>query len=288
MHGSIPYAAAMSHALVRACEADASVRVWTEGASAWSEELARALPERVLAWPIADRARAAVALGACWGGARVVIELASAERLFALAEVLAAAGRVRSGFGAPLVLRVPWGGEVGAVDGPVLSLLAGIAGLRVVVPRDGAQAVGLLRGALAATLPTVLLEPRRLVREAGPVDARVCTGAEAEVVRPGLQVVVAALGAEVAEALAVAAALEAEGVSVEVVDLVGASPPGAGLGARVVSVGRVVVVAPPEEGAWGLRVVQGVVEEAFLHLEAPPLVVPIGQLTRAVRDTVTY
>jgi len=77
-------------------------------------------------------------------------------------------------------------------------------------------------------------------------------------------------------------------VSAEVVDLGSAWPIDPGLAARVRRTGRLVVVAPPGEAAWGQRVVAEVLGGAFLHFEAPPAVVALRDLSRALRDAVAW
>ncbi len=288
MNATLPFAQAMTSALVEALRADPSLIVLTEGDSPALTAGTAVAPDRVLALPIADRAAVAVATGLAWAGKRVVMEIATTGRLPALAEALVEACRTRPGFPTTVVLRIPSGAQAGFLDASSVDLLVGVEGLNVVVPRDAGRAGALLRGALASPTPTVLLESRALQGESAVIDDG--TGSFAgEVVRTGDHAVIITSGIGVHEALVAAEALSSSGIEVSVVDLVCVAPlrPAAWVGS-VVHTGRLIVAS--NDATLGARVVSAVLADAFLYLEAPPVVVPsrAEPIADAVRAALAY
>lgn len=281
---------AVSKALVEVLGADPSLVVLAEGDHPQHGRLASAgLADRVEKVPVADRGVLAMALGLAIGGRAVLVEIAVASRLRAAVEVLAeAAAMPRELLGRPLVVRVPWGAEAGALDGPVLGELAAIDGLRVQCGATPGAAAHLLREALARPGVTILLEPRSLGRG---VASDTVDPARVRPVRSGRHVLLAASGADLAVAERAAEALSNEGIEAAVVDLVSLHPvDGAGLGGLIQQAGRLVVLCPPGEAAWGRWVCQAAMDAAFLYFEAPPAVArpEIGDVVAAARAAVAY
>lgn len=291
--GHVTAASAAHQVLHDAMSAREEIVVLTEGEGSWADALAARFPDRVRAMPVSDRATAGVAVGLALGGRRPVVELTSTGRLLALAEVLADAVAVARGgqFAVPVLWRVPYGGEAGdRVDAPVLDALAAL-GVRVLVARDAHHAAALTRIALEGREPVVLLEPRALVRERGPVGALESVSGGCEQVCAGRELTVVAWGAGVAVGERAAERLASEGRSVEVIDLVSLWPIDAeGLADRVRRTGRVIVAAGAGDEAYARRVLQVATEGAFLYLEAPPAVCAAteAELVPAARAAITY
>jgi pyruvate dehydrogenase E1 component beta subunit len=181
----------------------------------------------------------------------------------------------------PVVIRVPYGGGIGAVEHHSESpeaLFAHTAGLRVVSPSTPQDAYTMIQEAVASPDPVLFFEPKGRYWEKGPVDvAGRGEGAtvldRARVVRPGTDLTLVAYGPTVATALRVAAAAEQEGRSIEVVDLRSISPLDTTTVVESVRrTGRCVVVheAPTYLGS-GAEVAARVTEECFYSLEAPVL-----------------
>ncbi|MHC4879095.1 MAG: alpha-ketoacid dehydrogenase subunit alpha/beta [Planctomycetota bacterium] len=105
-------------------------------------------------------------------------------------------------------------------SGSYYSLYANIPGLRVVVPSSAYDAKGLFHRALRCQDPVLFLEHRELfsAKEPVPEEPYEIDFGKAAVVREGTDVTVVALALMVHRTLEVAKQLEAEGVSVEVVD----------------------------------------------------------------------
>ena len=250
-------------------------------------------PERVLEFPIADRAMLGVALGLALAGKRPVVELTSTGRLLACTEVLAEAAAVAQAgsLAAGLVVRVPCGGQAGArIDAPVAELLAAIPGLQVVCGSSTERAAGLLRSALQCPGPVILLEPRTSYRNRGHNNSAAHPLGTASLVRPGSQVLLASWGSGVATALAAADQLAANHYSAAVLDLVSLSPLDAkALGEHLRAIGRLVLVNAPE-GGLASHVLPTAIKQAFLYLESPleSVTTHLDQVVLAAKRAVDY
>lgn len=253
---------ALAEALAGALRDDPSVHLLGEALELTAAAGLRAqVPDRVHLLPASDAGLVGIAVGMAWGGARPVVELAGPEALWGAVQQLGQEAAATHGeFNAPVVLRVPL-----VPGGPDPSaLLLGVAGLTVAAAGQPGEAAALLRAALQAKGPVVLLEPVEVLAENTQDLAELPLG-RARVLREGTQVTALAWGAGVGAALAAAEALAGQGLSLEVVDLRALTPLDLEtVGASVRKTGRVLLV-----GGAGAALV-GVVRAAFLRLEAPP------------------
>jgi pyruvate dehydrogenase E1 component beta subunit len=178
----------------------------------------------------------------------------------------------------PIVIRIPFGGGIGAVEHHSESpeaYFAHTAGLKVVAVSTPADAYWGIQQAITHPDPIVFLEPKRRYWEKGVVDTDAAPGQlfASRVLRGGDDVTVLAYGPMVKTALQAAEAAAEEGRSLEVVDLHTISPldleP---VYASVRRTGRCVVVheAPTTLGL-GAEIAARVTEECFHSLEAPVL-----------------
>ncbi|MBL1378673.1 alpha-ketoacid dehydrogenase subunit beta [Zobellella iuensis] len=176
-----------------------------------------------------------------------------------------------------LVLRTPYGGGIAGGHYHSQSPEAYFAhtpGLRLVVPRDPAQAKGLLLAAINCPDPVLFFEPKRLYRAAvGEVDEdyyELPLGV-AEVVQAGTDVTVLAWGAQM-EVVAKAVALAGQqGISCELIDLRSLLPWDADLVAEsVFKTGRLVINhEAPLTGGFAGEVAAAIQQRCFLYLESP-------------------
>jgi 2-oxoisovalerate dehydrogenase E1 component len=185
-------------------------------------------PLRLCDTPICERGFVGLACGAAMAGAAPVVDFMFADFILdAVGEVINQIAKMRYMSSGRLQMPVLLRGCVGIGhsaathhSGNYYPLYAHFPGLRVVVPSTPADAKGLLRRALRGNDPVVFLEHRELMALKGPVpegDYEVDFG-RAAVVREGRDVTVVALALMVHRTLEAARRLEAEGVSVEVVD----------------------------------------------------------------------
>ena len=182
----------------------------------------------------------------------------------------------------PIVIRIPYGGGIGAVEHHSESpeaYFAHTAGLRVLTPSDPQAAYVTVQQAIACQDPVVYFEPKRRYWDKGEVDEGVDPTDPRDVpapwrtrvLRTGSDVTVACYGPMVRTCLEAAAA--SEDVSIEVLDLQSLSP--LDLDTVVHSVertGRLVIVHEASRNVGlGAEVAASVAERCFYSLEAPIL-----------------
>ena len=182
-------------------------------------------------------------------------------------------GRVRM----PVVIRIPYGGGIGAVEHHSESpeaLFAHTAGLRIVTPSNASDAYWMTRQAIASPDPVLVFEPKRHYWVKGEVDTQ-CEPTEqlyeARVVREGTDATILAWGPSVSVAVEAAREAETEGRSVEVIDARSLSPIDVdSIAASVRKTGRLIIVhEAPTFGGLGGEIAARISEECFYSLEAP-------------------
>ena len=178
---------------------------------------------------------------------------------------------------AQVTIRAPYGGGVRAPELHSDGFEAHFAhapGLKVVAPATPADIKGLLLASIRDPDPVMFLEPLRGYRQVkGEVpdgDYEVEIGL-ARIARPGTDVTLVAWSAAVQLALQAAEDAQAQGISVEVIDLRTLVPLDvAALAASVSKTGRAVVVQEaPLTSGFAAEVVATIQEEAFFSLQAP-------------------
>ncbi|WUV77787.1 alpha-ketoacid dehydrogenase subunit beta [Streptomyces sp. NBC_01477] len=238
---------------------------------------------RVIDTPLAESGIVGTAIGLALRGYRPVVEIqfdgfvfpAYDQIVTQLAKMHARAlGKIKL----PVVIRIPYGGGIGAVEHHSESpeaLFAHIPGLKVVSPSNASDAYWMLQQAIECDDPVIFFEPKRRYWDKGEVDVSALPGAlhRAVVAQQGTDVTLAAYGPMVKVCLEAAAAAANEGRSLEVVDLRSLSPIDFDtIQASVQRTGRLVVVheAPVFYGA-GAEIAARITERCFYHLEAPVL-----------------
>ncbi|NLJ46338.1 MAG: alpha-ketoacid dehydrogenase subunit beta [Treponema sp.] len=239
-------------------------------------------PDRILDTPISEAAIAGAAAGAALTGTRPIVEIPFSDFLsLALDQIGNQAAKMRYMFGGtvrvPLVVRSPAGSGTGAGAQHSQSqeaVFCHFPGLKVVVPSTPYDAKGLLKTAVRDDNPVVFLEQKLLYKDTGPVpeEEYLIPFGKAEVKRAGSDLTIAAWGRMVGMCLDVAERLDAEGISVEVVDPRTLVP----LDARTITAsaaktGRLVIVHEAvKTGGFGGEIAALVADsEAFPLLKAP-------------------
>jgi pyruvate dehydrogenase E1 component beta subunit len=239
---------------------------------------------RVMDTPLAESGIVGISVGLALRGYRPVAEMQFDGFSYpALDQILSHLAKYRNRSkgtrSMPVVVRIPYGGGIGAVEHHSESpetLYAHTAGLKVVTPATPADAYSLLRQSIEADDPVIFLEPKRRYWLKEEVDLPVTTEplGTARVLREGSDCTVVAYGPMVKVALEAAAAAEEEGLgSLEVIDLRTLVPLDEdALAASAAKTGHMVVVhEAPEFLGMGAEIAARVTERAFLHLEAPVL-----------------
>lgn len=239
--------------------------------------------KRVFDTPLGESGIAGVSVGLALYGYRPVAEIQfDSFVLPAFNQIVAHAAkyrfRSRGRVPVPLVLRIPFGGGIGAAELHSESpetYFAHTAGLKVVVPSTPLEAFDLLSMAIESSDPVMFFEPksRYWSKQEGELGEDPLVIGKARVVRGGDACTLISYGAMVARCLEASAAAEEDGVEVEVIDLRSLVPLDvATIVESVKKTGRAIVVheAPMTLG-FGAEVAARVMEEAFESLAAPVL-----------------
>ncbi|WP_330301278.1 alpha-ketoacid dehydrogenase subunit beta [Streptomyces sp. NBC_00503] len=239
--------------------------------------------DRVMDTPLAESGIIGTAIGLALRGYRPVVEIQFDGFVFPgydqiVTQLAKMHARSLGKISLPVVIRIPYGGGIGAVEHHSESpeaLFAHVAGLKVVSPSNASDAYWMLRQAIASADPVIFFEPKRRYYERGEVDTTAPAQPlhTARVLREGTDLTLVGYGPTVKTCLEAAAEAGQEGRSVEVVDLRSISPVDFdSLAHSVRRTGRLVVVheAPVFFGA-GAEIAARITERCFHHLEAPVL-----------------
>ena len=184
--------------------------------------------DRVRDTPISEATFVGAGVGSAIAGLRPVVEIQIFDFVaMTMDQIVNQAAKFRYMLGGgptvPLVIRGPQGGGIRLAAQHSQSLeawFAHVPGLVVVAPATPYDAKGLLTSAIRDDNPVIFLEHKALYAVKGPVPAEpyAIPLGRADVKREGSDVTLVAIQAMVARALAAAADLEKEGISVEVID----------------------------------------------------------------------
>ncbi|CAN5279770.1 alpha-ketoacid dehydrogenase subunit beta [soil metagenome] len=239
--------------------------------------------KRVLDTPLAESGIVGTAIGLAMRGFRPVCEIQFDGFIFPgfdqiTSQLAKLTNRHEGSLSMPVVIRVPYGGHIGAVEHHQESPEAYFAhtpGLRFVslsIPDDG---YCMIQEAIAPNDPVMFFEPKSRYWHKGPVDRATSATAMhvSRVVREGSEVTLIGHGAMVNVLIQAAEIAAAEGTSVEVIDLRSLSPIDYGpVLDSVRKTGRLVVASEaPGFVSVSSEIAATVAERVFYSLEAPVL-----------------
>ncbi len=239
--------------------------------------------KRVFNSPIAEAGIVGTAIGLAMRGYRPVAEIQFDGFIFpAFNQIVTQLAKLQNrseGFmNMPVVVRVPYGGGIAAVEHHSESpeaYSARTAGLRVISPSNPNDAYWMIQEAIASTDPVLFFEPKRRYWQKGPVnlDAPPQPTYQARVLREGTSATLATYGPMTATALQAADIAAEEGISIEVIDLRSLSPIDFDtIINSVKKTGRLVVAHEDSVNiSLSSEIAARVTEEAFYHLESPVL-----------------
>ena len=238
---------------------------------------------RVLDTPLAESGIVGTAIGLAMAGFRPVVEIQFDGFVFPAFDQITTqlaklTNRHEGALQMPVVIRIPYGGHIGAVEHHQESPEAYFAhtpGLRVVSPSTPNDAYWMIQDAIASPDPVIFLEPKAKYWLKGEVDTaeRALPLHASRIARRGTDVTLVGHGAMVTTLLQAAALAESEGTSCEVVDLRSLSPIDYGpILDSVRRTGRMVYAQEaPGNVSVGSEVAATVMERAFFALESPVL-----------------
>ncbi|WP_454019765.1 alpha-ketoacid dehydrogenase subunit beta [Azospirillum sp. Marseille-Q6669] len=239
-------------------------------------------PERVRDTPISEASLVGAAVGAALTGMKPVVEIMFMDFVtLAMDAVVNQAAKARFMFGGqcsvPMVLRTPHGGGLNA--GPQHSQcleawFAHIPGLRVVCPATVADAYSLLRAAIEAPDPVVVVENKALYALQGDIDVNAPREVgKARIDRAGRDATIVTYGATLYAARAATDRLAAEGIEAEIVDLRWIQPWDEEAVFTSVAKTHRVVIAHEAVQAFGVgaEIAARIAADAFDDLDAPVL-----------------
>ncbi len=242
-------------------------------------------PDRVIDAPLAESGIVGTAIGLAMRGYRPVVEIQFDGFVFpAFDQLVSQAARLRfrtaGALAVPLVVRIPYGGGIGAIEHHSESpetYFAHTPGLKVVTCSNPSDAYWMIQQAIADDDPVIFLEPKRRYHDKGEVDLTQHSADlslySARVVKPGKKVTVLAYGPMVRTCLEAALVAAEEGIDLEVLDLRSLSPlDDAAIMASVRRTGRAIVVHEAVTTlGLGAELAARIQTECFYELDAPVL-----------------
>jgi pyruvate dehydrogenase E1 component subunit beta len=239
--------------------------------------------KRVFDSPLAESAIAGTALGMAAAGLRPVIEMQFSGFAYPafnqiISHISRFRNRTRGKYPVPMVIRMPYGGGINALEHHSESMEAiwgHIPGLQVVIPSTPHDAKGLLISSIESNDPVIFMEPKRLYRaikqEVSEEKFSIALG-KASVITQGEDITVVSYGAMIREVQKAMVLVKKKGISVELIDLRSIYPIDRSTIAQSVrKTGRILVINEgPSSFGVGAEIISIVNEEAFLSLEAPP------------------
>jgi 2-oxoisovalerate dehydrogenase E1 component beta subunit len=239
-------------------------------------------PQRVIDTPIAEASIVGIAVGMAMEGLRPIAEIQFADFIYpAFNQIVGEAAKTRyrsnGEYTCPLVIRTPYGGGVrGALSHSVSieALFYHVPGLKIVAPSFPSDVKGLLNAAIDDPDPVLFLEHKktyRLIKGEVPDGHYVIPIGKANVLKEGTQLTVVSYGLYVHWALEAARGLEAEGMSVEVIDLRSIRPMDKTTILNSVEKTRKLLIVHEDNkfGGVGAEISAMVAEDALFHLDAP-------------------
>ena len=275
---------------------------------------------RVIDTPLAESGILGTSIGMAVAGLRPVAEMQfSGFSYLMLGQLEGHAARLRGRthgqFTAPLVVRMPYGGGVRALEHHSESheaTYAHVPGVKVVIPSSPSNARALLVSAIRDPDPVVFMEPKRsyrAFREEVSEEEQTMEIGKAQVVQEGTDVTVVSWGAMMRPTLqAVEEVHKQRGTSIEQIDLLTISPlDGDTIAGSVEKTGRCVVVQEaPQSFSPAAEIIATINDKALMYLEAPvrrvsgyDVVTPyfgremafipsVGRIRRAIEETIDF
>ncbi|WP_343386567.1 alpha-ketoacid dehydrogenase subunit beta [Candidatus Amarobacter glycogenicus] len=284
----LPYVMAVNEAITQLMREDPAVFLAGEDVALYGSVfgisrnlLAEFGPERVVDTPIAEAGIMGLGIGAAATGLRPIIDIMFMDFMtVCMDQLVNQAAKMKYMFGGkarlPLTIHTMAGGGRSMAAQHSQSLEAWfchVPGLKVVMPSGAYEAKGLMVAAVRDDNPVIVVNQKALLGASAPVPEELyeIPLGVANIVRPGSNFTIVALGAMVPEALKAAETLAEDGLDVEVIDPRTLQPFDTGtVVASVRKTHRALVAHEAVRfGGLGAEIAAQIQEEAFDHLDAP-------------------
>jgi pyruvate dehydrogenase E1 component beta subunit len=239
--------------------------------------------ERVFDTPLAESAIVGTAVGMGAAGLRPVVEIQFSGFVYPgfnqiAAHVSRLRYRSRGKYGTPLVIRMPYGGNIKALEHhseSMEALFGHIQGLKCVIPSTPYDAKGLLIAAIESDDPVIFMEPKRIyraIKQEVPEEKYAIPIGKAKVLTEGTDITVVSYGAVIRDVQRAMIKAKEKGISVELIDLRSIYPiDRETIAQSIKKTGRILLANEgPTSYGVGAEIMALANEEAFLSLEAPP------------------
>jgi 2-oxoisovalerate dehydrogenase E1 component beta subunit len=241
--------------------------------------------DRVIDTPLAESGIVGAAIGLALRGYRPVVEIQFDGFVYpAFDQIVSQVSRLRfrtaGQLSVPLVVRIPYGGGIGAIEHHSESPEAYFAhtpGVKVVTCASPSDAYWMIQQAITSDDPVIFLEPKRRYHDKGEVDTEQQSATtslfSARVVKTGTDATLLTYGPMVRTCLEAAIAAAEDGHDLEVIDLRSLSPlDDATIFESVQRTGRAIVVHEAV-GTLGIgaEIAARVQQNCFYSLDAPVL-----------------
>jgi len=240
--------------------------------------------DRCMDSPLSESAIVGVGIGMAINGMIPVVEMQFMGFSYPafnqiISHVARMRNRTRGRFTVPMVIRMPYGGGIRALEHHSESteaIYSHIPGLKVVIPSTPYDAKGLLAAAIRSEDPVIFLEPKRIYRafkQEVPEEEYIIPIGKSNIVREGKDITLISWGAMMRETLKAADLANEKGINAEVIDLRTISPiDRETIIESVKKTGRVVIIHEATKTLGvGSELIAIINEKAFLYLEAPPV-----------------
>lgn len=244
-----------------------------------TDGLFKKFPGRVIDTPLAESGIVGAALGMAVGGLKPIAEIQFDGFSYpAFDQIVSHISRIRNRsrgrFTAPLVIRIPYGGGIKALEHHSESpetYFVHTPGIKVVIPSTPYDAKGLLISAIRDPDPVIFFEPKkvyRAIKQEVPKEEYTIPIGKAKIRKEGADVTLITWGSLVKTSLEAVQNLD---ISVEVIDLRTLDPIDTHtIINSVKKTGRAVIVHEAQRtSGLGAEISARIMEEALLSLEAP-------------------
>ena len=239
--------------------------------------------ERVFDSPLAESGIVGTAVGMCAAGLRPVIEMQFSGFVYPamnqiITHVARMRNRTRGKYKMPMVIRMPYGGNIKALElhsESMEAMFGHIPGLKVVIPSTPYDAKGLLISSIEDDDPVIYMEPKKIyraIKQEVPKEKYNIEIGKARILEEGTDLTLVTYGAMVREVQRALVMAKKNNINVELIDLRTIYPiDKETIMNSIKKTGKLLIVNEgPTSYGVGAELIAIANEEAFLHLEAPP------------------